>query len=247
MMMFRFFRKIRYKLLDEGHLSKYTYYAIGETMLVVIGILIALQINNWNEERKTKSEEIEILKQISIDLESTINEFERLLKFDQSIIEANTFVLELLNDVDSTYDDSMARQFGLINRYGSFSPTRLTYESISNSGSSIISNINVRNSIIKLYDSTFNTQLEDTADYLLLQFTETTFIINRHFSTGESVIDKIPNDFESLKTDQEYKNLVTLLSAESRLMLRYHKKMLDETKTVKDQINEEVNRLEAEI
>ena len=60
--MFRFFRKIRYKLLDEGHLGKYSYYAMGEILLVVIGILIALQINNWNEERKQAKTELEFMK-----------------------------------------------------------------------------------------------------------------------------------------------------------------------------------------
>ena len=50
--MIKFFRKIRQQLLSEGKIGKYFKYAIGEIVLVVIGILIALQINNWNEERK---------------------------------------------------------------------------------------------------------------------------------------------------------------------------------------------------
>ena len=52
--MIKFFRKIRQQLLTENKFSKYLIYAIGEIVLVVIGILIALQINNWNENQKTK-------------------------------------------------------------------------------------------------------------------------------------------------------------------------------------------------
>lgn len=50
--MIKFFRKIRQNLLSEGNTGKYFKYAIGQIVLVVIGILIALSINNWNEERK---------------------------------------------------------------------------------------------------------------------------------------------------------------------------------------------------
>ncbi|MGS2727548.1 DUF6090 family protein [Psychroserpens sp. BH13MA-6] len=50
--MIKFFRKIRHNLLSEGKTGKYLKYAIGEIILVVIGILIALQINNWNENQK---------------------------------------------------------------------------------------------------------------------------------------------------------------------------------------------------
>jgi len=53
--MLKFFRNIRQNLLTEGKTGKYLKYAIGEIVLVVIGILIALQINNWNEERKLKA------------------------------------------------------------------------------------------------------------------------------------------------------------------------------------------------
>lgn len=54
--MIKFFRKIRQNLLSEGKTGKYLKYAIGEIILVVIGILIALQINNWNENRNNISQ-----------------------------------------------------------------------------------------------------------------------------------------------------------------------------------------------
>ena len=56
--MLTFFRKIRKAPLESGAASKYLLYAIGEIALVVIGILIALQINNWNEWRKDRNEEL---------------------------------------------------------------------------------------------------------------------------------------------------------------------------------------------
>jgi len=59
--MIKFFKNIRKNLLAEGKTSKYLKYAIGEIILVVIGILIALQINNWNENRKANIEEQRIL------------------------------------------------------------------------------------------------------------------------------------------------------------------------------------------
>ncbi len=58
--MIKFFRHIRKRLLTENKLSKYLLYAIGEIVLVVIGILIALQINNWNTSKiESKNKEID--------------------------------------------------------------------------------------------------------------------------------------------------------------------------------------------
>ncbi|MGB5269500.1 MAG: DUF6090 family protein, partial [Eudoraea sp.] len=59
--MIKFFRKIRQRLVSENKFSKYLIYAFGEIILVVIGILIALQINNWNEERKDRRLEKEYI------------------------------------------------------------------------------------------------------------------------------------------------------------------------------------------
>lgn len=61
----KLFRKIRQNLVMENKTGKYFKYAIGEFVLVVIGILIALQINNWNEYEKAKTKEVYVLKKCS--------------------------------------------------------------------------------------------------------------------------------------------------------------------------------------
>ena len=75
--MIKFFRKIRYDLMEKNKTGKYFKYAIGEIILVVIGILIALQINNWNENRKNRVTEADYYCRILDDFklnEKLINE-----------------------------------------------------------------------------------------------------------------------------------------------------------------------------
>ena len=71
--MIKFFRKIRFNLMSENKSGKYLKYAVGEIILVVIGILIALQINNWNENRKQNIKERFILERLLIDLNSDMD------------------------------------------------------------------------------------------------------------------------------------------------------------------------------
>ena len=66
--MFTFLRKIRRSLVDNDSTRKYIFYALGEIALVVIGILIALQVNNWNENRKARKDELIYLKNLNIEL-----------------------------------------------------------------------------------------------------------------------------------------------------------------------------------
>jgi Family of unknown function (DUF6090) len=76
--MIKFFKKIRQNMLTENKFSKYLIYAIGEIILVVIGILIALQINNWNEVQKGKMKATTILKEIRSDMFKDLELIEEL-------------------------------------------------------------------------------------------------------------------------------------------------------------------------
>jgi len=82
--MIKFFRKIRYQLLGEGKTGKYLKYAIGEILLVVIGILIALSINNWNIHQIEQNEERNYLTRLVQDLKWDINEIMAVVKENQS-------------------------------------------------------------------------------------------------------------------------------------------------------------------
>lgn len=78
--MLKFFRRIRQQLLSENSFSKYLLYAIGEILLVVIGILIALQINNWSEAKKDAQKEYQILLSLSEDFKANQIELAQTLK-----------------------------------------------------------------------------------------------------------------------------------------------------------------------
>ncbi|NBC28049.1 MAG: hypothetical protein GVY08_14395 [Bacteroidetes bacterium] len=79
--MLKFFRTIRKKLIEEDNVRKYLHYAIGEILLVVIGILIALQVNNWNENRNAREAELFLLSSLKEDFELRYNE---LLEFEEA-------------------------------------------------------------------------------------------------------------------------------------------------------------------
>ena len=81
--MTKIFRKIRQKMLTENKYSKYLSYAIGEIVLVVIGILIALQINNWNENRILLKKEKHYLNEITANLEVDITRINEIFNFNQ--------------------------------------------------------------------------------------------------------------------------------------------------------------------
>jgi len=97
--MIKFFRKIRKNMIKENKVSKYMLYAIGEIVLVVIGILIALSINNWNEGRKEMIEEQKLLVNLNKEFSKNLNRLEAVIK------ELDTLELTLtttLNKVSKT-------------------------------------------------------------------------------------------------------------------------------------------------
>ena len=136
--MLHLFRKIRYRLAEDNQFLKYSRYAIGEIVLVVIGILIALQINNWNEERIQSKELDDLLKSISSAIESDVKYLD-LVRTGREIIS---------NDVDSifqtyidqkiqslTYDDYafMANTFNDLNTTIYHQPNTSSFEALKNS------------------------------------------------------------------------------------------------------------------
>lgn len=93
----KFFRSIRQKLAAQNKVAAYLRYAIGEIVLVVIGILIALQVNNWNEARKDTKFEIKYLKGIKANISDDIKELKRHFTGDTANFNTYTFLIRAFN------------------------------------------------------------------------------------------------------------------------------------------------------
>jgi hypothetical protein len=102
--MLTFFRKIRKSLIDSSAARKYFLYAIGEIALVVIGILIALQINNWNENRKEEEVEQKLLLSLQREISTNITELEIIIDRHTKSSELNKKLLEYFSSPSESYD-----------------------------------------------------------------------------------------------------------------------------------------------
>ena len=104
--MLKFFRRIRRKLLDERNLKRYLIYALGEMLLVVVGILIALQINNRSQFYKDRILEIEILEEIRENIITDFNDHNQNMGNLNQMITSSGIILDHLNN-DLPYHDSL--------------------------------------------------------------------------------------------------------------------------------------------
>ena len=95
--MIRFFRRIRHQLLTGSRFSRYLIYAVGEIILVVIGILIALSINNWNEARKQKHIVDTSLVSLKLNLEEDITHLKEQEAFNEAILKDIDFAFKLIS------------------------------------------------------------------------------------------------------------------------------------------------------
>jgi len=98
--MLRFFSKMRYKLAAENRAAKYLRYAVGEIVLVVIGILIALSINTWNDNKKEKREEQLIIKNLNLEFQKNKNELKLFIHHHEALLAATKTIISLIGASD---------------------------------------------------------------------------------------------------------------------------------------------------
>lgn len=108
--MIKLFRNIRKNLLNEGNKTKYFKYAIGEIFLVVFGILIALQINNWNEDRKARIEERYVLVQLESEFKNNLKQLDEKIAIREKMIHASLQLLAYKDNPSLRNNDSIIKQ-----------------------------------------------------------------------------------------------------------------------------------------
>jgi len=132
--MILFLRKIREKLISENKIGRYLKYALGEIILVVIGILIALSINNWNQQRMVKQEAVNYYKNIKRQLLEDTEIIKSNIDFNSYYNEQYRYAIELIEADDRTQIDSLAKISINLLEYSDFHQESNAYEALVNSG-----------------------------------------------------------------------------------------------------------------
>ena len=248
--MIKFFRKIRQNLLMENKTGKYFKYAIGEIILVVIGILIAVQINTWNEHRKTRSNEIKTLKQLNIELRENYIEITELHEMIMSSNISGQKILDHLN-TSNRVTDSLKFWVEHFSGGNIFNNANTTYKNLENSNENIISNDSIRLKITLMYEHGFaniHRREKMSFEQYKLKYEEE---VLKNFKTSPVMIkwldDKklavnTPIDITALKQNEVYKNATVELYNFRLLRSKWLKetiKRLDELiKTIDNEIDE---------
>lgn len=208
--MLRFFRRIRKGLLRDGATTRYFLYAIGEILLVMIGILLALQVNNWNEGRKDRAKEKDVLEDIMNNL-SRNNEILRnsLLLLDQFDHSAD-IILSAIRD-QKKYSDTLNFHFFQCTRTGGllFPISSEGYESLKNAGFDIIQSESLKDEVLELFEVSYK-RIKEKTQWTMDKAVHYDNYFEQLFIT-EKQDEFVPSNYEDLLKDRHYQGAVVTI------------------------------------
>lgn len=143
-------RKIRKKLMEQNRARRYFFYAIGEIVLVVIGILIALQINTWNKEKQNRVHERTILKNLVEDLEIQKELIQEQVDYESDVLQKIDSAKMYISD---NFDKAiLGILFNELAGRHTFKANRATFNNMISSGSiNLVKEENLQNSIVRYF------------------------------------------------------------------------------------------------
>lgn len=237
--MIKFFRKIRYNLMEQSKTGKYFKYAIGEIILVVIGILIALSINNWNETKKERKLETKVLNELLTSLENNYNSMVSDSTYRALWNTSSDIIIKFIES-DLPYVDSLNIHFQHARKPGTnLSLSYAGYEGLKNVGFGIITSDSLRKNIVELFELTHKSLLEEMEYFESFQ-PERQAQIDRLFSYDEDKfnLDKpfdvplIPNNLNTLKSDPLFLPMIKSIKVQRNIISVMLYKNIKETKGV---------------
>jgi len=237
--MIKLFRKIRYDLMEQNQSSKYLKYALGEIVLVVIGILIALSINNWTEYKKERRQEQKIITEL---LSALKNNYKHMLNdsINRSSWNRSSDIVIYFFETGLEFTDSLNIHFQHARKPGTnLSLSYAGYEGLKNVGYDIISSDSLRKSIVELFELTHKSLLEEMEYFesfqparqahmdRLFSYDDDKFSLDAPFD-----VPIIPNNLEKLRQDPIYLPLIKSVKVQRNIISVLLYKNLEETNKI---------------
>lgn len=198
--MLRFFNRIRQSLLSENKFTKYVLYAIGEIFLVVIGILIALQVNNWNEDRKESRIINNVLSEIKEDLIQDIAELRRMIDVRTEDLEAQKRIIEVLEQ-KGDLNDNVRSDLGRIYLARKIFSASKGYDLLKELNVGVLKDKELRILLTKYYERDIALVYQEFEDDKLEFENFWLPYVRRHFEGWEFGGYGIPRDFSQMIND----------------------------------------------
>ena len=234
--MIKFFRNIRRKLIQEYRLKKYLLYALGEILLVVLGILIALQINNLNEARKAKQFEHEMLRDIQHSIHNNYRQLSRSIGCNEGTANAGELILNYM-DNDLPYHDSLDIYFSRAVSFCTPTVRNAGYESLLSSGLHIITNDSIRRAL-DIYNIDWLQNLGNRQeDYF---YNTATPILTGLFETVAMRTEMKPFDYQALKSSKEYRSILNSSIANRKDQVVWYKDWRENLQRLERMIDREL-------
>jgi hypothetical protein len=248
--MIKFFRKIRQNLLIENKTGKYFKYAVGEIILVVIGILIALQVNNLNEQRKENNFEVDILKQIRTNLQTDLLEIREDLEVIDLVNKACLDVRNHLLNLDQP-SDSLSISTAILRVTPHFRPITIGYNILQNRSVGIIKNDSLRDAILYQYDMLYpyyKTYEDERGRFhalhsepQLLEYFSMNYDVNQLLSFTGLFFEISEEDYQRLRNDLKFLKLLKAIAFENSVIQSRGKRVEKSTLGLINKINVELN------
>ena len=223
--MIKFFRNIRKKLLLQGKTSNYLKYAIGEIVLVVIGILIALQINNWNTNTIRKADERKILIELQKGLELDRDKMVVELASCKVAVEKMKQLQTLLKDKNYGYHKDLDTLFGQVYGIRKLVLNNAFYEDLKSSSLRIINNEDIRLQIVQLFEQNYKglSDIFYVAEPSINEVIRPYYLSNFH--DIEFIKKATPNSFDWVWNDTYFQNIVDfrIIAITSNQVMAYEK------------------------
>ncbi len=238
--MIPFFRKIRKKMADDNKPMKYLRYAIGEIVLVVIGILIALSINNWNNNKNLRKTEVSLLKEMKINLKGDLADVIFNINWNKRALNASEIVLESLKSTES-YNDTLNYYYANLLGGADFSKNTSAYDNLKSMGFHIIINNSLRINITNLYTNRY-----DHIDMLDSNYINNFYSIKlepqliSNLIVDEAWVSAKPINKSELVLNHEFKETV-------KVNITWCRFLIDRYFEIEKEIEALINQIESEI
>lgn len=239
--MLKFFRKIRRKIIDEGNLKRYLIYAIGEILLVVFGILIALQINQWQQEKQLRTTEKIMLQELYLDLSTNLEILSNSIQYESEIINDIGYILNHfqikrpVNDtlVEDLYRTGFLEELRLVNT---------TYESLKSMGLNVLSSDSLRVVIAQLFEVDYPKEENWVNNIAYAQLTTMGYPMQlKHWTTKNG--KHYPSDFEKLIADPGYVSMLGLELGFKKAIISRAEILIEKTENLKRIVLKEIEKL----